>query len=116
MNDRETSAKLAQYRSQIAELRAKIRETQAAAEPEEVRDYEFATTGKTVLLSELFADKDDLFVIHNMGSKCPYCTLWADGYNGIYHPRTAPASSSRAPIRPRCSSALPRAVAGGFPW
>ena len=85
MNDRETSAKLAQYRSQIAELRAKIRETQAAAEPEEVRDYEFATTGKTVLLSELFAGKDDLFVIHNMGSKCPYCTLWADGYNGIYH-------------------------------
>jgi predicted dithiol-disulfide oxidoreductase (DUF899 family) len=23
-------------------------------------------------------------VIHNMGSSCAYCTLWADGFNGIY--------------------------------
>jgi predicted dithiol-disulfide oxidoreductase (DUF899 family) len=66
-------------------LRTKIRDAQATAEPEEVRDYEFATAAKPVLLSELFGGKDDLFVIHNMGSKCPHCTLWADGFNGIYH-------------------------------
>ena len=25
-----------------------------------------------------------LFVIHNMGTCCPSCTLWADGFNGVY--------------------------------
>ena len=24
-------------------------------------------------------------VVHNMGSSCPGCTLWADGYNGVHH-------------------------------
>jgi len=35
-------------------------------------------------LAGLFGRKDDLVVIHNMGSSCPYCTLWADGFNGLY--------------------------------
>ena len=30
------------------------------------------------------ARSSDLFVIHNMGRSCPNCTLWADGFNGIY--------------------------------
>jgi predicted dithiol-disulfide oxidoreductase (DUF899 family) len=53
--------------------------------PEEVKDYEFATSAGSVRLSALFGDKDDLIVIHNMGASCAYCTLWADGYSGIYH-------------------------------
>ena len=78
------SAKLDGYRKQIAELRRKMRETHAEIEPEEVRDYEFATpTGKRKL-SELFGDKDELILIHNMGRKCPNCTMWADGFNGVY--------------------------------
>ena len=85
MSYRESSERLAVYRSQIAELRRKMREVQADAEPEEVRDYEFATSQGLVRLSALFGDKADLIVIHNMGASCPYCTLWADGYNGIYH-------------------------------
>ena len=35
-------------------------------------------------LSELFGEKPDLIVIHNRGTSCPNCTLWADGFNGIY--------------------------------
>ena len=27
--------------------------------------------------------KLDTQFIHNMGSRCPYCTLWADGFNGV---------------------------------
>lgn len=34
-------------------------------------------------LSQLFGDKDDLIVIHNMGKGCVYCTLWADEINGV---------------------------------
>jgi predicted dithiol-disulfide oxidoreductase (DUF899 family) len=85
MKDRETAAKLAVYRSRIAELRRELRAVRAAAEPEEVIDYVFATPGEPVRLSALFGAKHDLILIHNMGSACPYCTLWADGFNGIYH-------------------------------
>lgn len=84
MGYRESSKKLARYRRQIAAIRKKMRATQASAQPEEVRDYQFATPEGPVRLSALFGDNDDLIVIHNMGTSCPYCTLWADGYNGIY--------------------------------
>jgi predicted dithiol-disulfide oxidoreductase (DUF899 family) len=52
----------------------------------EVPDYELLTAGgETVHLSDIFGDKNELILIHNMGKKCPYCTLWADGFNGIFH-------------------------------
>ena len=84
MKYKETVEQLASYRRQIAELREKMRQTQAAVEPEEVADYEFATPQGNVSLSALFGGKPDLIVIHNMGASCPYCTLWADGFNGVY--------------------------------
>lgn len=84
MNYTETSERIAAYRREIAALRAKMREAQARIEPEEVKDYEFMTLAGKVRLSDLFRGKDDLFVIHNMGTSCAYCTLWADGFNGIY--------------------------------
>jgi predicted dithiol-disulfide oxidoreductase (DUF899 family) len=84
MSYRDDAATLAAYRGQIAELRAKMREVQASIEPEAVADYEFSTVNGTVRLSGLFGDKRDLIVILNMGTTCPNCTLWADGYNGLY--------------------------------
>ena len=49
----------------------------------EVKDFELYTTGgKKVHLSDLFGKHDELIVIQNMGKSCPYCTLWADGFNG----------------------------------
>jgi len=36
-----------------------------------------------ISLSQLFQEKDDLILIHNMGKSCPYCTMWADGFNGL---------------------------------
>ncbi len=84
MSYRETTKQLAEYRRQIAALREKMRSAQAAIEPEEVSDYEFATPRGKVLLSALFGDKDTLFVIHNMGTGCASCTMWADGFNGVF--------------------------------
>jgi predicted dithiol-disulfide oxidoreductase (DUF899 family) len=78
------SEKLESYRKQITELRRKMRETQAAMEPEEVMDYTFSTSEGPRRLSELFGDKDELILIHNMGRTCPNCTMWADGFNGVY--------------------------------
>ena len=50
--------------------------------PERVEDYELQGREGGVRLSEMFGDKPDLILIHNMGSECPYCTMWADGFNG----------------------------------
>jgi predicted dithiol-disulfide oxidoreductase (DUF899 family) len=66
MNYNEAAGKLAEYRSQIAGIREKIRNAQASIEPEEVKAYEFATPQGKARLSTLFGDKDTLFIIHNM--------------------------------------------------
>ena len=48
------------------------------------RQYSFIDwSNQRVPLADLFGEKDDLIVIHNMGKGCVYCTLWADEINGI---------------------------------
>ena len=69
-------------RQKISTLRKEMREIQRDIKPEEVTDYVFGTISEPVRLSELFGDKDTLFMIHNMGKSCPSCTQWADGFNG----------------------------------
>jgi hypothetical protein len=51
MGYKETVQELNAYRRQIAYLRKKMREVQAAVEPEEVSDYMFTTLQGTVRLS-----------------------------------------------------------------
>lgn len=31
----------------------------------------------------MFGDQKELIVVYNMGQLCQYCTLWADGLNGL---------------------------------
>ncbi len=53
---------------------------------QEVDDFAFqALSGEGFRLSRLFGDKKDLILIRNMGKQCPYCTTWADGFNGVLH-------------------------------
>lgn len=49
----------------------------------EIPDYSFQALEGETPLSSLFAGRDRLLVIHNMGQGCRYCTLWADGINGV---------------------------------
>jgi predicted dithiol-disulfide oxidoreductase (DUF899 family) len=83
MGYRDTVVQLNAYRQQIAAIRTEMRALQSGIPPEAVPDYRFATPQGEVALSELFGDKPDLFVIHNMGRGCPACTMWADGFNGV---------------------------------
>lgn len=46
------------------------------------KDYVFHTLDGEVSLKDLFADQQNLILIHNMGAACPWCTAWADGING----------------------------------
>lgn len=69
---------------QIQELKKKLTEARRQVPPQAVRNFELKTAdGSKVRLSDLFGDKPDLIVVHNMGRGCPYCTLWADGLNGV---------------------------------
>ncbi len=83
MNYAQTTERLNDYRRRIKDLRQEMRQVQARIEPQPVEDYRFRTLGGEVALSELFGDRTDLFVIHNMGTGCPNCTMWADGFNGV---------------------------------
>ncbi len=75
---------IAAIQKEIEQNRAKILELRKQLAPEPVADYTFKDrTGKDVKLSDLFDERDELMVIHNMGKKCSYCTLWADGINGF---------------------------------
>lgn len=69
---------LLQKSERLAELKRRV-------EKVKVTDYELKNwSGGAVKLSELFNGKEDLIVVHNMGKSCPYCTLWADGFNGVW--------------------------------
>jgi predicted dithiol-disulfide oxidoreductase (DUF899 family) len=85
MNYSESKNRLEALRGRIADLRKEMRNLQQSIEPQPVSDYSLTDAdGHKVSLAQLFGDKDTLFVIHNMGAGCSYCTLWADGFNGIY--------------------------------
>jgi predicted dithiol-disulfide oxidoreductase (DUF899 family) len=71
-------------RQEIEALQAQLKTLQAEVEPQAVEDYVLAGWNGPVRLSELFGAKRDLIVIHNMGTGCPACTMWADGFNGVY--------------------------------
>jgi len=68
----------------VAEAKKQLLEAKKSMPPQVVQDYELKGKYGKVMLSELFGDKEDLIVIHNMGTGCPYCTLWADGFIGLH--------------------------------
>ena len=117
MDYKGSAAKLAQYRQQIADVRAKMREVQAAIEPQEVQDYEFSSAVGGKRLSELFGKYDTLFVVHNMGRAAPIARC---GRMGSMVSSTiceiAPLSSSLRQIPPMNSRNSRRAAAGDFRW
>jgi predicted dithiol-disulfide oxidoreductase (DUF899 family) len=79
-------------RREITALQNEMRALQAQVEPHEVADYVLAGWDGPVRLSELFGDKRDLILIHNMGTGCTSCTMWADGFNGVYQHLAARAA------------------------
>jgi len=76
---------------EISVLEREVKEAQERLEaarrrrpPEPVKNYSFAgPQGARVTLAEVFGKWDDLLLIHNMGQRCSYCTLWADELNGV---------------------------------
>lgn len=69
--------------AEIMEKAQKLAALRKAETPVAVSDYEFETLAGKAKLSALFAGRERMLVIHNMGQACRYCTLWADGLNGV---------------------------------
>jgi predicted dithiol-disulfide oxidoreductase (DUF899 family) len=84
MKYQQATQQLNTLREKITTIRGEMRMLQKQVEPEVVEDHAFESSTGTVLLSALFGRHADLILIHNMGAGCPYCTMWADGYNGLY--------------------------------
>lgn len=79
----ETKARMQELNERVRVARGELIALMRAQAPEPVEDFTLQGPDGDVPLSSLFGDKDELIVIHNMGSACPYCTLWADGFNGL---------------------------------
>lgn len=81
-----TAAVKSELQELIKELhakRARYVELTRSGGPERVEDHVLQGPDGDAPLSSFFGEHDDLIVIHNMGTSCPYCTLWADGLNGV---------------------------------
>jgi len=74
---------IAALEMQIWELTAKLNALRKDNPRQEVGNYTFQTICGETSLRELFGEQSRLLMIHNMGQGCRYCTLWADGFNGL---------------------------------
>ncbi|WP_334150997.1 DUF899 family protein [Hyphomicrobium sp.] len=112
----EGNRQLARLREQISAIRSDMREVLAAMEPRPVDEHVFDTLEGPVALTALFGRRDELIVIHNMGSNCAYCTLWADGYNGLYpHLKRRAAFVVASPDPPQRQAEFARERGWRFP-
>jgi predicted dithiol-disulfide oxidoreductase (DUF899 family) len=93
---RQVEAEMMKQKSRLAKLRK-------ALPLLEVKDYELHdSSGKETSLSRLFGKKKELILVHNMGTSCPYCTLWADGFNGmLQHLENRAAFAVESPDSPK---------------
>jgi len=74
---------LQQAEKDLFELTQRVAELRKNAPLVAVKNYVFENTDGNVSLKALFGSNKILFLIHNMGEACQFCTLWADGLNGF---------------------------------
>lgn len=75
--------KIVELERRIGELMAELHALQKENPASAVANYTFETMAGETTLLDLFGDRKRLLAIHNMGQGCRYCTLWADGFNGL---------------------------------
>jgi predicted dithiol-disulfide oxidoreductase (DUF899 family) len=79
-----STPEIAALEKDIMEKSEQLAALRRAIPPQPVTDATFKTVAGDVTLASLFGDHRELILIHNMGRGCAYCTLWADGFNGVY--------------------------------
>lgn len=107
-------AEIAGLEARVRESKKKLAAMRKDLPPMRVDDAEVtAQDGRRVRLSDLFGGRDELLLIHNMGKRCVYCTLWADGFNGVWrHLADRAALAVLSPDEP----AVQKEFAGSRGW
>jgi predicted dithiol-disulfide oxidoreductase (DUF899 family) len=112
------SQEIQRLEEEVLVAKERLAKALKARPPEVVRDYTLhaAGSGAGVRLSELFGASRDLLVVHNMGQRCPYCTLWADGFASLYkHLANRCAFVLTTPDEPAVAGAFASARGWTFP-
>jgi predicted dithiol-disulfide oxidoreductase (DUF899 family) len=82
--DNKIEGQIESLENEIHEKKKRLAELRKQIPSQEIIDYKLKSSdGSEMLLSSLFGAHDELVLIHNMGKGCAYCTLWADGFNGV---------------------------------
>ena len=83
-NNIDISDKIESLEKEMMETKKELATLRAQQPHALIQDYAFLNqSNETIHLSDLFGEKAELIMPFNMGKKCSYCTLWADGYNGL---------------------------------
>jgi predicted dithiol-disulfide oxidoreductase (DUF899 family) len=76
-------AELLEAERQLMTLREHVAALRRALPRHTVEDYELLSCDGPIRLSDLFAGRQDLILVFNMGMACASCTMWADGLQGL---------------------------------
>ncbi|PLR67761.1 DUF899 family protein [Bacillus sp. UMB0893] len=86
MNQNELMDEIQILEKELLEKKKRLTDLRKLVPNKMAENYQFiASNGHSVTLLQLFKEKDELIVVHNMGKSCSYCTMWADCFNGVYH-------------------------------
>ncbi|MFO0934271.1 MAG: DUF899 family protein [Planctomycetota bacterium] len=101
----------------VFRAKAALDKVRRKVEPLELPDYELTRPdGKPLRLSDAFGGKPDLWVVHNMGARCPMCTMWADGFSGLAdHLQDRAGFLLTSPDAPKALKAFAKARGWRFP-
>jgi predicted dithiol-disulfide oxidoreductase (DUF899 family) len=93
-----SAKKIARLEKDLVKQHQRLAKLKRKAGREKVVDYKLRSASGPARFSQLFGTHSDVIVVHNMGQSCRYCTMWADGFNGIY-PYLAQSRSFRSRSR-----------------
>lgn len=79
-----SAKEIARLEKDLLKQHQRLAKLKRKAGRERVLGYKLRSASGLVRLSQLFGTHSDLVVVHNMGQSCRYCTMWADGFNGLY--------------------------------
>lgn len=103
---------------ELRDAKKRLTDAMRALPPQPIADMPLrhVPSGSSVMLSELFGTRDELLLVHNMGKRCPYCTLWADGFASMYrHLSDRCAFVLSTPDEPAVAGAFASARGWTFP-
>lgn len=81
----QTTEKINKLENEILSKKKELAALKGSLTPKEMPDYSFNNHQNGITkLSEMFGTHKYLVLIHNMGIECKYCTMWANGFEGIY--------------------------------